>query len=96
MKKTKWYLQSFGDYHEIPLTDSNYKSIEIGCFPVRNYGYCRYFGLFYKGRRPKLQEVYNRLIPKISVGDFYHYRTNENIGYSPGDIRKELRNNGLK
>lgn len=90
MKKTPFKIKHFDDYHEI--RSETCKSIELGCFPVEDYGYCRYFGLFYKGTKPSLDQVMASLKKKVSFGEFYHYRGGEHdIGITLKDLEKEVR-----
>ena len=65
-------IKHFDDYHEIPdkrrLRES---AIELGCFPpARDYPYCRYFALYYKGRRPKPETVLKMIRKKVRFGTF--------------------------
>lgn len=97
----KFIIKKFDDYHDIydardHAKGKKYKVLEIGCFPISGAGYCQYFACFYQGKKPTLKAVYERLMKKIAVGDFYHYRTGENIGFSPEDVRMELKGNKFK
>lgn len=89
--KTKFKMQHFFDYHEV-----SDEALGIGCFPVSKAGCCKYFCITYKGTRPRLKQVYERLLKHITVGDFLHYRTRENIGFSPEDVRSELKLHGIR
>ena len=61
-----WKIQHFDDYHSITQYEGEYKVIELGCFPVKeNYGYDRYFGLFYKGKKPKFEDVFAAMKKKV-------------------------------
>lgn len=86
---TRFLVRHFNDYSEI--WSNTYKTVELGYFPVSEYGCCRYFGLFYKGKKPSLLEVMKRINKKVVVGDFIHYRTKENIGISPVELREEVK-----
>lgn len=89
MKTTKKFsIRHFDDYHEIVPAKGG-KAIELGCFPPdRGYYYCRYFGLFYKGRKPTVKQVLDRLYPKIHLGDFFV--GNYNCGISPAALREQI------
>lgn len=83
-------IKHFNDYHEI--RSNTYKTIELGCFPVEEYGYCRYFGLFYKEAKPSLDRVMKRLQKKVSLGEFYHIRGGEDdIGITLNDLKLEVK-----
>jgi hypothetical protein len=70
----KFYIKSFDDYHDIIHPPKGWKSIELGCLPQEGYSYWRYFGLFYKGRKPSLDKIWNNLKNKVSEGyDHYYY-----------------------
>jgi hypothetical protein len=92
MKGNKdFYIKHFNDYHQIQ--DDEYKSIELGCFPPKNgdYGYFRYFGLFYKGRKPSFKTVFSLMKERVYLGSFYHYRgNNEDIGINENDLKTQL------
>lgn len=72
--QAKWYIHHFADYHEIEDTE-DYKAIELGCFPPKNdrsfRGGCyRYFGLYYKGRKPAFAKVFDAILSKINLDGF--------------------------
>jgi hypothetical protein len=98
--KTLFRIEHYSDYHEIydkqDAAKGRWKVLEIGCFPVADAGCCEYFALSYLGKRPRLKQVYDRLLKKIVVGDFVHYRSSENIGFSPEDVRVELKSHGIR
>lgn len=77
--KNTFHIKHFDDYHEI--RSKTFKSIELGCFPTKDgFGYNRYFGLFFKGRKPSLQKVLSSLQKKIPLNTVsIHYRTKEEI-----------------
>jgi len=56
-------IRTFDDYHEIQ--SETWKTIELGCFPQKGYDYGRYFGLFYKGQKPYVSCVMERLKRKV-------------------------------
>jgi len=67
-----WSIKDFDDYHEITEnTPAGWKSVELGCFPVMKYGYCRYFGLFYKGRKPSVAKIMGILLQRVYIGEFF-------------------------
>lgn len=85
----KFSIRHFDDYHEIQSETQN--AIELGCFPVPNYGYCRYFGLFYTGRRPTITKVLPLVLKKVCLGHYHHYRTDEEIGTNRKEVEREVR-----
>lgn len=64
-----FYVEHFADYHEIEGTHG-YTAIELGCFPTENQQYNRYFGLFYKGRRPSLKVILEVLEGMVRIDQF--------------------------
>jgi len=99
-KLTKFFVKQFGDYHDIsidPLCREGYKTKEIGCFPVELHGCCRYFALFYKGKKPTLKDVLSKVFEIVAIGEFRHFRTGMDIGYTKeaveNKVRKELNAN---
>lgn len=92
MKTTKKFsIRHFADYHEIVPTKGG-KAIVLGLLPA-HYGkdeyHGRYFGLFYKGRKPTVKQVLDRLCPKIQFGDFFI--DDYNVGVSPVDLRDRVK-----
>lgn len=85
--KKNWMVKHFEDYHEIESDTHNV--IELGCFPVADYCHCRYFGLFYKGRRPSLPLVVKDVLSKIKLGEFYIH--GEDFGYDEDTLIKEIK-----
>ena len=80
MTKAKWFILDFDDYHEI-YGRCHYESVELGCFPP-NPDICksscyRYYGLFYMGKKPKLQDIVDELKSLIDV-DVYVSMEGEN------------------
>ena len=67
--KNTFYIKSFDDYHDIFDHDPNSKRIELGCYPERKYDYNRYFGLFYKGKKPKTGPVIERMKRRVYFYD---------------------------
>lgn len=97
MKKQKnvlvYYIAHFGDYHDIDSDD--FKTLELGCFmPKGNYQYCRYFGLFYKGKRPSLKTIFEEMKKKVYMGSYsvngFEDEMSEEI------LKHELRKAGLR
>lgn len=90
--KNTFYIRVFSDYHEIQDTEK-FKSIELGCFPSKG-GWCRnYFGLFYKGRKPKLERIRNSLCRKIDFDkNFCHGYTGENISVTKEMVFRKVQN----
>lgn len=86
---SKWYIKHFRDYHEIQ--SETFKTIELGCFPTPHHGYTRYFGLFYKGRKPSVKNVYNRMLKKVAFGVRQHHRTGQEIGIFKEDLLEEVK-----
>ena len=87
--KKNWMVKHFDDYHEIQ--SDSYNVIELGCFPGAEYGYCRYFGLFYSGKRPSLPVIIESVLSKVTLGEFRHYRTGEDIGYEEETVIKKIK-----
>lgn len=87
--KSSFSIRHFNDYHEIYSNTLN--TIELGCFPVEEYGYCRYFGLFYKGRKPSLKKVMASIKKKVDFGEVAHYRTGHDIGITLSDLEYEVK-----
>lgn len=85
-KQAEWYIHHFYDYHEIENI-GKYKAIELGCFPIKNQQYHRYFGLFYTGRKPAMDKVLEAV---SEIVDFNHVLTNEDETTSD-DIQKEVK-----
>jgi hypothetical protein len=73
--KSTFKILHFNDYHCIK--SCTYKTIELGCFPAKNHAYFRYFGLFYKGRKPSFDKVFNNIKKKIDMN-----RRNEYVDYT--------------
>ncbi len=93
-KKNNFKIKHFDDYHEI--FSKTYKYLELGCFPaIEDYGYNRYFGLFFKGRKPSLDKVMRSLIKKVSLNTEtkknVHYRTLEEIGITLKELKQEVK-----
>lgn len=82
-------IKSFDDYHDI-IPPKGYKSIELGCFPPKNHWCFKYFGLFYKTRKPSVNKVFEELKKKVHFGEFYHGRTNEEIGITEQELFEEV------
>ena len=87
---SKWYIRHFGDYHEIE--SPTMKTLELGCFVPKGdpHGCCRYFGLFYKGKRPPRREVIARLLTRVEHGPTFHYYTGDEITSTEEQIRSEV------
>lgn len=90
--KNRFYIKHYRDYHEIEAPEG-YQAIELGCFPNDDAGCCRYFGLYYKGRKPSLARVLNSLLKKVDLGEFFHYRTDNDIGITKKDLIEEVKSN---
>jgi len=86
-QKKNWMVKHFDDYHEIQSDTHNV--IELGCFPVEECGYCRYFGLFYNGRRPSLPAIIEAVLSKVTLGYFEVYGVN--CGYDKDALIKEIK-----
>ena len=83
-----WTIKHFDDYHEIESKTN--KTLELGCFVPKGWGYARYFGLFYKGKRPKRREVMSRLLKRVELGQVLHERTQENITMTEKEVKQEV------
>jgi hypothetical protein len=82
----KWFVKHFADYHEI--YSDKYKTIELGCFPVDGCG--RYFGLFYKGRKPSVSQIAKSVLGKVSC-EARHFRTGEDISVTKQEVIEEIK-----
>lgn len=82
-------IQAFIDYHEIEDARQYRESaIELGCFPPKHGGAFKYYGLFYKGGRPSVNTVYEKLKNMIDTDfemDYPYTLVNEET------VRKELK-----
>lgn len=88
MSKNNWYIRSFDDYHDIE--SETFNTFELGCFPEPNFGYCRYFGLFYKGKRPPRKQVIGRLLKRVFVGKINNERTGTDISVTKEEVISEV------
>jgi hypothetical protein len=88
---SKFTIKHFDDYHEIQSETQN--CIELGCFPPKrtDYGYFRYFGLFYKGRKPSFNAVMEKMRRLVYVGQYQHHRTGDEIGITAKDLENEVK-----
>lgn len=86
---TPFRIRSFDDYHEIVA--KGLKAVELGCFPQKGYDYCRYFGLFYKGRRPSFAQVWPRLRRRIDFGPVLHGYTGDDISIDEKEVIREVK-----
>lgn len=88
---TKFFIKNFADYHKI--RSSTHKYIELGCFPSKEgWGYNRYFGLFFKGRKPALNKVLKSLKRKVDFDtEIKHYRTGLDIGITEQELENEVK-----
>lgn len=90
-----WYVEHFDDYHEIE--SKTHKTLELGCFPVEDYSYRRYFGLFYKGRRPAFDKVFKSVLKKAFTDYKVHGYSGKDITCSPEELEQEVKEHmGLK
>ena len=84
--KAYWYIKCFDDYHEIIHHKGRYKAIELGCWmPENGCSYNLYYGLFYKGRKPTFQKVFNKLLKMVLLND-----GDPPFMYLPGITKEEL------
>lgn len=62
----KWEIKSFDDYHDIMdyKEDEYLGRHELGCFPS-DFGYSRYFGVFWNAELPTKKEILNCLQKKV-------------------------------
>lgn len=88
--KSNWYIKYFDDYHDIKPLKPKQKSLELGCFPVKDCGYCMYFGLFWTGKRPKMIELLPILKKQVTLGEFLHFRTGEDIGIKEDELINQI------
>lgn len=89
MSKSNFKIKHFDDYHSI--YSDTYKTVELGCFPVEEFGYSRYFGLFYKGRKPSLKKILSSLKKKVCYESINHYITEYYIGITLEELEEEVR-----
>ena len=82
-----WYIHHFDDYHQIEPCFKGQKVIELGCYPTKSYSYNRYFGIFYHGRKPKLELVLSKIEKMI---DFKEFKINH---YECENFRQVIKNN---
>jgi hypothetical protein len=89
----KFYIKHFNDYHDIE--SETYKCEELGCYPAKNFdgGYNRYFGLFWKGRKPSLKKVVASMLRKVDFSENEHYFTGDDISITKADLISELKEN---
>lgn len=96
-KKRTWMIRHFDDYHDIIYRDKRYdtgekyNTLELGCYPVKDYGYNRYFGLFYKGRKPSLKRVYASMLRKVEFGENYNHYPDGDVVMTKEDLLYELK-----
>jgi hypothetical protein len=79
-----WYIHHFSDYHEIGNI-GKYKAVELGCFPTKNEFYHRYFGLFYIGRKPALDDILKAIDKMID------YDKTKDSEFTPKEIKKSIK-----
>jgi len=90
-KSKSWNIRHFDDYHEIEPQKPKEKAIELGCFPPkRGYGYFRYFGLFYQGRKPSQKVVLEQLKKMVHLGKFVHQNTGEEVGLQYEELKESV------
>jgi hypothetical protein len=89
--KIKFYIKIFPDYHDICDT-KEFKSLELGCFPTKN-GWCRnYYGLFYKGGKPKFKDIKKTLFENIDFSkEIKHGITGKDISITEKMVEDEVR-----
>ncbi len=93
--KNTFYIRHFDDYHEI--VSKTHKYLELGCFFIEEYGYCRYFGLFFKGKKPSLSRVMNSLKKKVTIKNekensyCSHYFSGKDVGHTYEELIHEVK-----
>ena len=94
--KPNFKIKHFDDYHEIPMHFHNQRKfnhyLELGCFPCKriNYGYFRYFGLFYNGRRPSLKTLMKKIDNVVYYGYPRHWHEEDSYT-SKSEVEKEIK-----
>jgi hypothetical protein len=78
------------DYHEI-VPPKGWRAIELGCFPAKGASYGRYFGLYYKEKRPAIASVITSVLRKVEFGEVIHYRTGEDISMTKEEVVGEVK-----
>ena len=57
-----WFISTHADYHDLGTLRAingkgRFKTIELGCFPVRGQACCSYYALSYQGQKPSADSV---------------------------------------
>lgn len=84
-------IRNFDDYHSIKNgVNPDVTAIELGCFPVKYAGYCKYFGLFYKEEKPSVNKVMDELDKQVAYDGIIHKNTGKFIQYSRENIEQAV------
>lgn len=75
-------VKHFADYHEIaPYAVAqgyaNYR--ELGCFPVIRYDFNRYFGVFWKDKKPSKKAIFTMMFKVGLNGNILHHFIDNNF-----------------
>ena len=83
---SKFVIKSYDDYHEI----EDEGGLELGCFTAIGFNYRRYFGLFYKGKKPTIDKVMKVLALYVDYGCVLSH-TRRDISNSREEVEWEVR-----
>ena len=88
-----WHIQHFADYHDIRGDDvidseGEFTAIELGCFPVPEFNCHRYFGLFFRGRRPSVEKIVKAMQLKVLLGQDVE---DADDGWTLANLKEEIR-----
>jgi hypothetical protein len=89
-KEPYFKLVVVDDYHEID-PPKGWKAIELGCWPPKQDNYCKYFGIYYKDRKPSLERVFKRVCRKINFGQVEHCYTGEDVSVNKEEVFEECK-----
>ena len=64
---SNFYIEAHDDYHDI-IPKKGWKAIELGCW-LTDVGYCKYFGLYYKGRKPSVGQIFPEVSKSVVFGE---------------------------
>ncbi len=81
-----FYIESHDDYHDI-IPENGWKAVELGCW-LTNVGYCEYFGLYYKGRKPSLEKVFSKVSKKVIFGN--NQVNGVDVSLTPESLKEEI------
>jgi hypothetical protein len=89
--KNKFHIKAHEDYHEIK-DSKKFKSLRLGCFPLKDGCHSNYFGLYYEIQLPTFDEIKRSLFKKIDFSEnFTHGFSGENISITKEEVECEVR-----